>query len=122
MIWYTSSKFFNLLPGTVINVYIKHFREMLEKLHDYLRRQIFISVYLRDEEKPLLVAVDDIGIDFISVKPWTLHGNYVERRIFYLHEIGKVLPLKARYNDPFFVKLRNIKSTIRKIRTDMDRL
>lgn len=95
---------------------------MIEKLQQYLERQIFVALHVTGEERPLLVAVDQIDTETVRLKPWTLHGNYIENPRILISRIEKVLPLKARYSDPFFVKLREIKARILKIKLDMNRI
>lgn len=54
-------------------------------------------------------------LKLVQVTPYTLYGRPLEDTIILLAEIEKVTPLFLRFNDPFYARLRKMKSIIKSV-------
>jgi hypothetical protein len=90
-------------------------RDILYNLHLSKNKEIVVQIKLRHQVQPILTTVEDVVNDIIVVKAVNLHGVSLPRTSFYIDEIETVKCMRVFYNTPIYVKLRNIKSSIREM-------
>src|SRR5688572_2799167 len=75
---------------------------------------------LKLKEKPVIfVGVEKynnkFGLNLIEIKPHTLYGSPITETVFHISEIERLAVLNVLYEDPVYVKLRNLKAIIKDI-------
>lgn len=76
-----------------------------------------IGIKLRSST--VLIATAVISLDmfngrhnFIEIKPYTLYGSRVKETIIHVSQIESVIPFTVQYDDPVYVRLRQLRSKI----------
>jgi hypothetical protein len=75
-----------------------------------------ISIKTKNRE-PLITAIDRVvdkgDLVLIQTKPFTLYGKEINETVIHLEEVEEVVPLFAKYNDPSYVRVREMKMRIK---------
>jgi hypothetical protein len=76
-----------------------------------------VGIKLKDADDLIVSAVTDFSPradheKWIEIKPYTLYGKPVQEHVFPLHRIEYVVSYSVRYDDPLYVRLREIKRRI----------
>jgi hypothetical protein len=76
-----------------------------------------VGIRLKKKAKPIVTAVDDLNDHVVQVKESTCYGQTISNRNIPLKDIETVRCFNSYFEDPMFVRLRNLKNSIRKIRS-----
>jgi hypothetical protein len=86
-------------------------------LIDSMLRGTAIGIKLRSSS--VLIATAVISLDmfngqdnWVEIKPYTLYGSRVKETIIHLSQIESVIPFTVQYDDPVYVRLRQLRSKI----------
>lgn len=81
------------------------------------------AVGIKLRSSSVLIATAVISLDmfnnhskWIEIKPYTLYGSRVKDTIIHLDQIESVVPFTVQYDDPMYVRLRDLRSKIVEIR------
>jgi hypothetical protein len=75
---------------------------------------VSLKLFGRDPFATTVIRIVDKGdIKMAEISPVTLYGKPVNETIIHIHEIEKVAPLFVLFNDPVYVRLREVKKIIR---------
>jgi hypothetical protein len=89
---------------------------MLKELRNSEKTGRVVRIRLRKKRKVLVTAVQEVNSRVITVKAFTLYGRTIPNRTILMEEIESVRSFNSHFDDPMFVKLRDLKNSIRKIR------
>lgn len=86
-----------------------------------------VGIRTKDLDKLFITAVDEIvnlpeNNKVIILKPSSIYGDRTPKTELNLNEIVGVVGFKIRYGDPFYTHLREIKESIRKIKTSINKM
>ena len=76
-----------------------------------------VGICLKKRSKLLVTAVEEIDSLSVTVKESTFYGQLIARRNIRIDDIESVRSFNSYFEDPMFVRLRNLKLSIRKIRS-----
>jgi hypothetical protein len=80
-----------------------------------------ISLKLKGYSKKILTAVQDVKANRIVVlNPISVYGSQLEESIFHLEDIENSRVYSARYHDPIYVRIRELKNNIDQIRKNFN--
>ena len=76
-----------------------------------------ISLKLKGYTKTVLTAVQEIKANRIVIlNPVSVYGSTLEEHMFHLEDIENCRVYSARYHDPVYVRIRELKTSIDQIR------
>jgi hypothetical protein len=80
-----------------------------------------ISLKLKGYGKTLLAAVNEVKANRIVVlNPISVYGSEIEEPILHLEDIETCRVYNARYHDPVYVRIRELKQNIDRIRKNFN--
>jgi hypothetical protein len=81
-----------------------------------------LKIKLRNEENPVITAVDKVLKNKIFLKPTCLYGYKIKKRAINLLDIEGVTRYKTYFSHPLFEKMRFIKNNISQLRKNFGML
>ncbi|HYG04017.1 MAG TPA: hypothetical protein VD927_16340 [Chryseosolibacter sp.] len=79
-----------------------------------------VAFKVKGNEKTVLTAVDDVRANRIIVlNPVSVYGVPIEESVLHLEDIENIRVYNARYTDPIYVRIRELKNNIDQIRRNL---
>ena len=74
-----------------------------------------VGIKLRDSDVLIATAVTNLDTlnvmdNWIEIRQYTLYGYPVERTVIHANEIESVIPFTVHYDDPVYVRLRELRA------------
>ena len=80
-----------------------------------------ISLKIKGNDKVVLGAVQDVKANRIVIlNPISVYGTVIPENIFHVEDIENCRVYSSRYYDPVYVRIRELKNNIDKIRRSFD--
>lgn len=94
---------------------VNKIEEVIQQSH---QKGIAILIKIHGK-KPFVTAVEEYidkgSLKLIVLKDHTLYGLPLEETVIHLHEVEGITPFHVYYNDPVYIKVREIKKLIKKV-------
>jgi hypothetical protein len=98
----------------------KSYEQILMDLFKSKRTGNVISVKVKGTAKTLLTSVQDVrGNRIIKLNPVSVYGTTIEDCVLHVEDIEVCKVYNARYNDPIYVRIRELKNNIDQIRKNL---
>jgi hypothetical protein len=95
-------------------------QEIFAELRYSLENGTVVSIRTFQQSKPLLTVVEQFQDDeCVVIRSASLYGHTIVNTRIRISDIRGVIRFRARYEDPVFVRLREIRNTIHTIRGEM---
>lgn len=96
---------------------VKSYDKILRDLFKSISNGNIISLKLKGTEKNILTSVSEVrGNSIVILNPISVYGSRLEDVILHVEEIEHVRLYNARYTDPVYVRIREVRSRIDEIR------
>jgi hypothetical protein len=80
-----------------------------------------ISLKIKGAEKALLTNVKEVkGNRIVVLNPISVYGAEIAENIFHVEDVEDCRVYNARYHDPVYVRIRELKNSIDQIRRNMN--
>lgn len=93
-------------------------RKIEEVIQLSLTKEMAVLLKLKGCD-PIVTAIESFinkeDLKLIQIKPETLYGQTINETVIHLQEVESIAPLFVSYNEPVYVKLRQIKKLIKQI-------
>ena len=98
----------------------KSYEQILMDLFKSKRSGNVISVKVKGNNKTLLTSVDDVrGNRIIMLNPISVYGATIDECVLHVEDIENCKVYSARYNDPIYVRIRELKNSIDQLRRNL---
>lgn len=95
----------------------KSYEQILADLFKSKSSGNIISLRVKGIQTALLTAVEDVRANRIVVlNPVSVYGSRLEENVLHLEDIETSTVYSARYHDPVYVRIRELKNSIDQIR------
>jgi hypothetical protein len=95
-------------------------QEILAELRHSLENGTVVSIRTFQQNKPLLTVVEQLQDNAcVVIRSASLYGHAIANTHIRVSDIRGVVRFRAHYEDPLFVRLREIRNTIHTIRGGM---
>ena len=96
---------------------MKNYEVILRDLFKSKSAGNVISLKLKGHGKALLAAVEEVKANRIVVlNPVSVYGAAIEENVLHLEDIETCRVYSARYHDPVYVRIRELKNSIDQLR------
>ena len=100
----------------------KTLNEIISDLTESKNKGHAIGIKLKTPDTLIVTAVEHISKKSFLVKPYCLYGDIIPQTEILFNNVQDVKLLRVYYEDPFYVRLRNIKSNVRTIKNNINKL
>lgn len=92
-------------------------------LKDLFRSKGFgnvVALKVKGNEKTVLTSVEDVkGNRIVVLNPISVYGMPIHESVLHLEDIESIRVYNARYTDPIYVRIRELKDNIDQIRRNL---
>ena len=79
-----------------------------------------ICLKIKGTEKPVLTSVEDVKANrIIILNPVSVYGSPLEESVVHVEDVENCRVYSARYSDPIYVRIRELKNSIDQIRRSL---
>jgi hypothetical protein len=99
---------------------MKCYDKILKDLFKSITHGNIVALKLKGVEKNVLTSVKEIRANSIVIlNPITVYGSQLDYSVLFVEDIQDVRLYKARYSDPVYVRIRELKNNIDEIRRNL---
>ncbi|MBT1701682.1 hypothetical protein [Chryseosolibacter indicus] len=99
---------------------VKSYEKIISDLFRSKDKGNVISLKVKGIEKAILTCVNEVKANRIIVlNPVSVYGAPLEENVFHLEDIENLRVYSARYSDPVYVRIRELKNNIDEIRRSL---
>ena len=79
-----------------------------------------VALKVKGNEKTVLTSVEDVkGNRIVVLNPISVYGMPIHESVLHLEDIESIRVYNARYTDPIYVRIRELKDNIDQIRRNL---
>jgi hypothetical protein len=95
----------------------KNYEQLLTDLSKSKVAGNIVSLKLKGNEKMILTSVQEVQANRIVVlNPVSVYGTMLDENVLHIEDIENCRVYNARYHDPVYVRIRELKNSIDQIR------
>jgi len=93
---------------------------MIADLFKSKSRGNIVSLKVKGSDKQLLTTVNEVkGNSIVILNPVSVYGSPIDEAVFHIEDIESLKVYSALYSDPVYVRIRELKNNIDKIRRNL---
>lgn len=98
----------------------KSYEKILSDLFKSKSSGNVIAVKVKGNEKTILTSVQEVkGNRIVVLNPVSVYGSQIDESVLHLEDIEMLRVYNARYTDPIYVRIRELKNNIDQIRRNL---
>lgn len=96
---------------------IKSYEKILKDIFKSITNGNVVSLKVKGNEKNILTAIQEVRANSIIIlNPISVYGSQIQDTVLHIEDIEHIRLYNARYTDPVYVRIRELKNNIDNIR------